>query len=831
MKRLHLIILALLCTLTTTVKAQYYSVNFDKKTVAAMVAAYGSGAAAEGYYNEQVQAILKRYNAAEVATAGIYASKFLERKALTDLGIWSSSTENYYYRRIYNMVAHKIMPKIWTVAGMMLKSPQNALYWGSYLVKVCDDVKTLCYQFESIVTNSSLTFSDIQFLAINTEIANILKLSEIGNVDFKKVLDDLSKVPGNFTKDNLKADIEKLYQNGASLATAGAGNLLQTSEFSQLFSGKLSAAINIVDNYSHLWESFDKNVGNTLLGLVGGKDNIAGLFQLSDYNLTGWMTDYMNESNGQYYTQRWYIYRRDAGSETLCNYRPPTGNDDIINGSHWYRINTSDANFYPSSSQKESILQNSESHAGWSRSRVNQLNSSKDGYNYNISYWMSAYSISRKNKQTKKAYAYEITVTKSWDRREEVYEDVFDSYSMDLNTFKGQLNARLSELNINEEGYTYYIGSDERKYNQTTDAAKLKGVETVTISVTCHDGVKLGEGSTQYKCRSCGGSVNGHTKECAMYTSVTDNAIDLDELQEMVTEANNKVSSLTATIEELEKKLKNLKSAIDGGFGNSSIRAQYESTKNQLEQTKSQLREWQEKQRQYNEALAEAGKDNDQPTDDYYRIPAIMANARSMYNMSWSEQGSWNGNTFIRRGTIPNINGVITFKAKLSISRGPKYFLGIKIHRAIVQIEWELTTEYSNTQVVEVMTLDPNKSDKEKADEVNKRVSEIAREYPDCKVTTEYAKSEGQHEDNTKDVYHLLWSSDRLEIAREVDSRITQIYADLVTLEKFMHYKHNIIDMLLSAVPINYDQGRRGTILEEAHRRWMNNAKGIKEDD
>ena len=34
---------------------------------------------------------------------------------------------------------------------------------------------------------------------------------------------------------------------------------------------------------------------------------------------------------------------------------------------------------------------------------------------------------------------------KSWNREEVVYEEVFDSYSMDLNTFKAGLNARLSE--------------------------------------------------------------------------------------------------------------------------------------------------------------------------------------------------------------------------------------------------------------------------------------------------------------------------------------------------------------------------------------------------
>ena len=95
------------------------------------------------------------------------------------------------------------MPKIWTVAGMMLKSPQTALYWGSYLMKICADTKSLCMQFESVVTNSSLTFADIQFLEINQEIAAILKLSEIGNVDWQQLLDDIASVPGNFTVENL----------------------------------------------------------------------------------------------------------------------------------------------------------------------------------------------------------------------------------------------------------------------------------------------------------------------------------------------------------------------------------------------------------------------------------------------------------------------------------------------------------------------------------------------------------------------------------------------------------------------------------------------------
>ena len=828
----------LVCAWVNAIQAQYYSVNYDKETVAAMATAFGAEAVAESYYNEQVGAILKHYNAAEVATAGIFASKFLERKALTDLGLWNSSTENYYYKRIYNMVSHKIMPKIWTVAKMMLHSPQTALYWGSYLVKVCDDTKNLCMQFESVVTNSTLTFADIQFLEINREIAAILKLSDIGGVDWKAMLDDLAKVPGNFTMDNLTADIDNLYNMGVGLATSGMTNigdaLLQKSAFKEVFDGRVSKLINIYENYNDLFEQLDKGVGNTLLSMIGGKDNVAGLFNLADYNLTSWMTDYMNEAKGQYYTQRWYIYRRDRGSETLCDYNPPTDDNSILKGDHWYRIDTKDPDFYPNSSQREAILQNSENHAGWSRAKVQQMNNLHDGYTYSISYYLSSYIISSKKKgQKQKAYAYHITVTKSWNREETVYEDVFDSYSMDLNTFKAQLQARLSEYNDNEEGYTYYIGSDTRNYYQATDAAKLKGCESVTMSVTCSDGVTLGQGTTQYKCRECGKSLNAHSKECAMKTTVTEGNLDLSELDKMQQEADSKVTMLQAQIGQLETENKELLRKI----ANASVedaatyRQQYNANKTQIDKLNGELAMWQQKQQEIAQAKEEAGRDNDVATDDYYRIPAIMNDCKTAYNLTWQGGGTWNGYVFTRKATMPNINGIITFKATLALARKPKYFLGIKIHRAILQIAWELTSEYTNTNVVDVLTLDPNKTEQEKADEVNRRISEIAREYPSCKLTTEYAKSDPTTENTDSDIKHLLWSSDRLEIAREVDSRITKIYADLVSLEKMMHYKRSIIDVLKDVMPnIDDNQGRRQTILEECYERWINGARGRKEE-
>ena len=308
-------------TVATTLRAQYYSVNIDLKTAAAMQAAYASGAAGEAFYSEQVKSILEHYRGAETAAAGIFSSEYLKRRALTDLGIWESATENMYYRWIYNMVAARIMPKVWTVAGMMLRSPHNALYWGSYLMKVCDETKSLCMQFESVVTNSTLTFGDIAFLQIREEIAEVFRLSSLGGVDFTALLDRFADIGDGITKEDLKEDLDNLYQKGVSIISAGAGNLaetvLQTSNFNDLFEGKIGAAITIAENYQTLFESLKDNAGGTLYAIMGDDAAVADLFDLSGYNIADWADDYARELMGQYYRQRWYIVGRETVYEEI----------------------------------------------------------------------------------------------------------------------------------------------------------------------------------------------------------------------------------------------------------------------------------------------------------------------------------------------------------------------------------------------------------------------------------------------------------------------------------------------------------------------------------
>jgi hypothetical protein len=831
MYRLLLILSILLAVASKATASVWYSVNYDKKTVAAMTAAFGTETATEMYYSEQVKKILERYSAAEVATAGIFMSKYLDRKALTDLGIWSSATENYYYRRIYSLVSAKIMPKIWTVAGMMLRSPQTALYWGSYLFKVCHEVETLCMQFESVVTNSSLSFRDVVFLQLAPQFQPLFDLAGGGNVDWKRFFDDLGSIPGHFSRENLETDIGNLYDMGVSIAGAGAENMLETllggSSFNDLAKGNVIAIVNAAESSYGFYKALEHDLGGTLLSMVGGPENVARLFSIDSYNMTSWMTDYLRETMGQYYTQRWYIYRRDSGSETLCDYMPPTDDNSILYGSAWTRFNTTDADFYPSSAQTEQILSNSESHAGCSREKVRQMNASGDGFHYSISYSRYAYILSKKDRQYAKSYAYSIRVTKSWNRTEEIYEDVFDSYSMDLNTFRAQLNARLSEFNDNEEGIVYYIGSDGKNYYQATDEAKMKGTESVIISVTCHDGFTISQGNTQYKCRTCGGSLNGHSKECAMQTTLTDNSLDLSELDRLETEYNGRIAELQTQIDLLNAENQQIVRQIASATVEeaAALRQQYNANKSRIESLSREQEEVRKKLADLQAAREEASAGEDVPTDDYYRIPAIMNDCKTAFDLTWQGEGHWEGYSYVRTTTSGSMDAVITFKATLSIARKPKYFLGIKIHRAIMQIEWSLTADYSDTQVVDVLQLDPDKSDRENAATVNARISEIARDYPSCTVSTEYIRNEPLEQDNSGDTYHLLWSSDRLEIAREVDSRLTRIYADLVCLEKMMHYKLSIIDVLKNAAPyINDEQGRRRTILDGSFARWMKGA-------
>ena len=813
----------------------FVKVNIDARTVAAMSSEYAAAAFAEGYYNEQVKDILAKYGVAEVAAAGIFTSKYMDRKALTNLGIWREGSENQYYRRIYRLVSAKIIPMIWDLSGQLLQYPHKSLYWGSYLAKVCLEVKSLCMQFEAVVTNGTLSFGDILFLEPDPRFSAFMQFSKFGEADWQAFFDDFSSISENFTVDNLKDDVGTLYELGMQLATSGIddlqGDILGNSEFDGSLKDKAQAAGKIAKNVYDIYKDSDGQVAGLFRQYLGDNPTTADLFSFSSYNLTGWVDDYLNEAAGSHYVQRWYIGRVESGSEKVGEYNPPTDDYNVLEGPQWVRFDTSDESFFPNATQLEQVLSNSEGYAGWSRSRIQQLNERNDGYTYYMSRSLLAYRISRGNSLTKKAYAYQISITKSWFLSEEVHEEYFDSYRMDLVTFKMKLQALLNEYNDNEEGKVFQIKYDSKNYYQVVDDVKLKGCENVIISATCTDNVKLGEGATQYKCQRCNGSLDDHSKECAMQTSVPESGeLDLSELDRLETDYRRQITTLNTDIQALEASNRRLASLISSGASAAEIaeyRRQMNTNAELINEKNGQLTQSEKLLLDVRQARNEAEADDDVPTDDYYHIPAIMEDCRDAYGLTWQGDGWWNGYTYYRYATAANVKGVITFAASLSIARKPKFFLGIKIHRAILKINWQMTASYSDTQVVGNISLDTDMPEGEKKKLVNDRIAELAMEFSGCQLSTEYVKSDPFEEDGTDDTYHLLWASDRLAIARQVESRLMKIYADLVSFQKMTNYKLSIIDVLKGIGPyVNDNVGRKQTLAEKCRIRWLRNAAG-----
>lgn len=659
-----ILLILLTLALPVSVRAQYYSINIDYKTMAAMSEAYATENAMEALHNENIQKIYESYKAAEVASAGIFASKYLDRKALTDLNLWNDEQENRYYRRIYNIVSKRIIPKTITCAELMIEDPATALYWGSFLLRTCEDTRSLCQQFESVVTNSTLNFKDIAFVEIADELKSIFNITNIGNIDWKSLFEHIGDdIENSFTEDNIKADLDNLISKGVGLAGAGyrnaVGSLMQGSCFDGTFQDKLGSIITLIDNASNMYEQYKDMSTNEILTSIIGQDNISGLFKASDYSITQWLTDYKN-----------------------------------------------------------------------------------------------------------------------------------------------------------------------REDDTEADAKKVAGASTATFTVTCHDGGTLGKGSTSYKCDDCGSSISNHTKQCSMYTSLKENEpVQSDKLKAEKAELEKQIKSIQKKQDALNKENSDILRSMSKAETQAEylqLQNQYNANKTTITELQTQLDDLNHKILDIEDAILDAENGERQQTDDYTRIPSLMQNMKNAYHIDWSGNGTWSGNSFIRTGTIGSVQGKVTFKATISISRKPKYFLGVKIHRAIVQIDWELTSEWADSNIADILKLDPSNGDEENARLVNEKMLELKEEYPNCDVSVEYTRTRDLETEDTDGTYHLLWASDRLEIARGIEARLARIYTDLVMVEKYMHYRHSCKAWINDLIPkLNSDKGRRQSIAEQCRKRWM----------
>lgn len=871
----RIIVLILMSAVIQTVSAGWHNINVDFTTITAMGTAYGVEGAEEGNTATALDSIFQHYKSGSIAMAGIFVSKKNDRDAMRNPGLFASE-ENYYYKRIYSLVKDGIMPKFITVAAKFLKYPENALYWGPYLLKTTSNVENLCKEFELVATNGKLSFKDIKFLVVSDDLKKLFDLAQLGNVDWKALLDKLGDFGKDLSKDDLKKDMKHF---GDVIASAGQqtvdANLEKASKIGNIFHSSTDSIWMMYDKFRETYKQVKNGakVKDLLMQVIVTPDaaGVARLFKIDDYNLTGYITNYLKELKGQYYTQRWYIYTEDSGTKVICTYKPDSYEDR--NDSRWntawnHYISPKDNEYCHSltTAEKNEIKNKANSLSGWNQEKVNVYNQNNPGHTCSITYTLNhedrreSYKHGWGSTHHKRHcfYSYSVKVVDSWYIKREIYEETFDSQSMDKETFEAKLKARLKSYNDNLDpndenyGMVYKLGSDAPRFYTMADEKKLEGCNTVSFVANCSGGANLGEGSFNWKenSKSQKGSLTEQSKQFAMANNPDQSSDGGDkELLQQKQQFTNEVNSLKKQISANDKKQQDLidriraaKQANNYPLANR-LQKEYDSLDATNAQLQNQLSVAQNNLNQTNQALTEYYNDMSDNLDGAYRIPSNMRELQAMYKLQWQDEGEWvNGSgeyTFVRHAYCPSAKANVTYTAVLKLVRKPKYFLGIRIHRPILSVDFTLSGNSSAENVVEVMKLDMKKTEKERTEEVNKRLKELMKDMPDCSISIryEYSNKVDTSDDESDNSIHLLWASDRLDIARDVEYQLTEIYAQLVFLEHVMQARQSLLDFLKHQILDVVTRSGRGTIAEYCLQRWedasiaaMSKTNNVKKD-
>jgi ElaB/YqjD/DUF883 family membrane-anchored ribosome-binding protein len=416
-----------------------------------------------------------------------------------------------------------------------------------------------------------------------------------------------------------------------------------------------------------------------------------------------------------------------------------------------------------------------------------------------------------------------------WNETEEVYEELFDSQYDAVQAIQARFNAKLAEYNDNEEGKVYYIGKDSKHYYNAADEAKMRGCATVSFTMECHDNAKLGEGSFSWKENGDQEhALDEDSKRYAMETTLPEMP-ETPEADQRISELTTQVTNLTNEIQRLKNENNQLLAAISEASVEEAaeLRAQYRANQSQISSLQAQLNTAQRELDQWLALKQEIVDDYADERDGTYRIPAVMHELESAYRLSWTDAGGWVGYSYIRHANVPNLHGEVEFRADLTLERPESHnWLIGRYHRAILAVHWTLTANFDSSESVDYIEMDPTLDDREKARQVNERLHQLQQEHPDCDIEANYAYSAPPDTGEDPDAIHLLWVCDRLKIARDVDYRLSKIYAQLVLIEKFMRTRESLLDYLKRALGLTQLNGAGRTHFgRKSFKRWRRSAR------
>lgn len=856
MKKILIAFLLILCSYRCLGAISFASGNLDFATVAAMESAYDVENSIEQEAVNNLNEILSHYSSAGIATAGIYLSKYQDRRSLTNVGLFSDS-EEFYYQRIRNLVMNGINPMLLDVAIKLIKNPQGCLEWGPYLFRVTTNVENLCKEFELVVTNGKLSFKDVPFLVINTALRKYFDLSKFDGVNWRKAINDAITVAKNI---NIKKIISEFKNIGAAIATAGENigesNYAEFSEIGKIFKTKPDEVFRLYNKYKNLYDNIHHadNAKDILLAVIGtsAPKGVYKLFMYDDYSVEGFISDYLKNISEQYYRQRWYIYSEEKGDQILCDYTPTSYDDrkDSRWSSEWLEfISDKDkvVHHYLTTAERNQLKQLAKSKCGWDEARVAEYNRSHPNHHCEITYSLNhkdfkeqwKHGFGGRHTKLHCFFSYSVVVEDKWNVEKDVYEEMFDSKTMNLETFTQKMHTKLnyynSTLETNEiEGQLEYkLGKDEPAYYQEADSKQVKGASNVTFLANCHDGATLAEGSFSWKENGKQGrNLDEKSKDFAMgNTVVYPNGNIGQQIDDVLKRYDDTKSNLQERLKDIDKKIADLidqkNAAILAGDHKKKVQVQSEIDKLETirDDYDGQLKDINDSIKIGNANKEEYWKDQEEDDNTRYRILKNLKELGADYQINWDFPGTWDDYdnseyTYTVKGYCPSIKSEVTYTANLRVAKAPKYWLGIRIHRAVLSVDYEITTHESSETVVDVMRFDKDEDPQSRADAVNKKVQQLMTDMPGCSISTKYDYMSSNDSITDEDGIHLLWMSDRIDVAREVEAQLTLIYAQLVLIDKFLTQQESLEKYLKRTLLSIVDRKSRGFLANYAFSRW-----------
>ena len=905
------ILFASAATLVVRAQVPYFAINIDTQTISAISAAFAAEEAQELMTTQALDDIRKNYESSLESATGIFAVQRLKHNALKDVDIWSGEEENMYYKRIFNLVKDKIIPKTATVALACIKDPTTALYWGTELAKIVSDTQSLCQEFVSIVTNCSLSFDKIIFFKLNPDFERLINLANFNGENWEEKLTQMFKLPErpkDGDRDEMKEYIKQLAKPLINLAASSAGldglrdlleKGLEYKDYANIFTGGALGDLDkygIADGFENFNTMLNDNTGSWLdaakgelanyLNYTGGNaEEILGkILQYGVMDGKDWTSTYANPDADKYYTRTAQIYTWVSGREDFCDYYPPlfsSGKDgtpnqyeDMKASGHYLEIrpwSTQDSPSKGSAEYNKVLAHSAEMAGGWTKERIDDLKAHDDPrvnyyYNYGLASWWYNYINGDENNVVAGWGACYIHAYRNWNYKEVVYESSVDTYNQSEEAWEKQVEAERDkwnqrakyEYNVTDKivqsdntdpnnpstldkvknplyGQTFYIYWGSKNSYEKANADKLKGATHVSINVTCHDHANVQLGECVYKCSDHDDSLDEDGGQCALggNDEQAKREQDMQKLQDQIASCQQSLEATNKEISSVQSQMY----ALNLKYSNHEITSdeyveQYAVLNEKKKQLQDQANRYQSAINQSNEALTDMQTTYVSGTGE--KIKDYESEAQMMFSIRWSGQGKYERQPdgsylYSRVGQMKDGSAAagstggktITFKAEVTVKEEAVYFI-FRIHRSRNRIKAYIETDGDNATTLEQIEFSADESETSKEATVNQKLQSWREVYPDCDVSyvVDYTNDSVNPEDD--DVPHLLYSSDRLAIARHIEARLLHIYGRLVTLEKFMSYRRTLLDWLIDEGKklVRLDVGKKKTLTDEVLQRW-----------